>query len=151
MTTGKTIPLTDHILCHSYHIWMSTLIPKSQCLMLKLPKAHLTSHSRMSDAKSWLIWKDPDAGKDWRQEEMGDRGWDGWMASLTQWTWVWVNSRSWWWTGRPGILQSMGSKRVEHDRATELNWMFKLYTAYIPVRRPLYCSGNSTYFGASKS
>ena len=55
--------------------------------------------------------------------EGDDRGWDGWMASRTQWTWVWVNSRSWWWTGRPGILQSMGSQRVGHDWATELNCM----------------------------
>ena len=44
-----------------------------------------------------------------------DRGWDGWMASPTQWIWIWVNSRSWWWTGRPGVLQSMGSQRVGHD------------------------------------
>ena len=51
-----------------------------------------------------------------------DRGWDGWMASLTQWTWVWVNSRSWWWTGRPGMLWFMGSQKVRHDWATELNW-----------------------------
>ena len=50
------------------------------------------------------------------------RGWDGWMASLTQWTWVWVDSRSWWWAGRPGVLQFMGSQRVRHDWATELNW-----------------------------
>ena len=50
------------------------------------------------------------------------RGWDGWMASLTRWTWVWVNSRSWWWTGRPGVLRFMGSQRVGHDWATELNW-----------------------------
>ena len=53
--------------------------------------------------------------------EGDDRGWDGWMASLTQWTWVWVNSGSWWWTGRPGVLQSMGSQRVRHDWASELN------------------------------
>ena len=52
--------------------------------------------------------------------EGGDRGWDGWMASLTQWTWVWVDSRSWWWTGRPGILRFMGSQRVGHNWATEL-------------------------------
>ena len=51
-----------------------------------------------------------------------DRGWDGWMASLTRWTWVWVNSRSWWWTGRPGVLRFMGSQRVGHDWETELNW-----------------------------
>ena len=55
--------------------------------------------------------------------EEDDRGWDGWMASPTQWTWVWVNSRSWWWTGRPGMLQSVGSQRVRHYWATELNWI----------------------------
>ena len=52
----------------------------------------------------------------------GDRGWDGRMASPTRWKWVWVNSRSWWWTGKPGVLQFMGSQRVRHDWATELNW-----------------------------
>ena len=51
-----------------------------------------------------------------------DGGWDGWMASLTQWTWVWVDSGIWWWTGRPGVLRFMGSQRVGHDWATELNW-----------------------------
>ena len=51
-----------------------------------------------------------------------NRGWDGWMASPTQWTWVWVNSRSWQWTEKPGVLQSMGSQRVGHGWATELNW-----------------------------
>ena len=51
-----------------------------------------------------------------------DRGWDGWMASLTRWTWVSVNSGSWWWTGRPGVLRFTGSQRVGHDWATELNW-----------------------------
>ena len=54
--------------------------------------------------------------------EGDDRGWDGWMASPTQWTWVWVNSGSWWWTERPGVLWFMGSQRVGHDWATELNW-----------------------------
>ena len=53
--------------------------------------------------------------------EGGDRGWDGWTASATQWTWIWVSSRSWWWIGKPGMLQSMGSQRVRHDWATELN------------------------------
>ena len=56
--------------------------------------------------------------------EGDDRGWDGWMASPTQCTWVWVNSRSWWWTGRPGMLRFMGSQRVGHDWATELDWSF---------------------------
>ena len=58
--------------------------------------------------------------------EGADRGWDGWMASPTQWTCVWVDSRSWCWTGRPGVLQFMGSQRVRHDWATELNWTIRL-------------------------
>ena len=54
-----------------------------------------------------------------------DRGWDGWMASLTQWTWVWAGSGSWWWTGKPDVLQSMWSQRVGHDRGTELtDWTY---------------------------
>ena len=73
--------------------------------------------------KSWLIGKDPDAGRDWGQEEKGTT--EDEMTSPTRWTWVWVNSRSWWcWIGRPGMLQFMGSLRVRHDWATELNWMY---------------------------
>ena len=86
------------------------------------------------DAKSWLIWKDPDAGKDWGQEEKGMTGWDGWMASLTQWTWVWVNSRSWWWTGRPGVLWFMGSQRVGHDWVNELNILLVLFKSWSKLR-----------------
>ena len=72
--------------------------------------------------KIWLLkkpwcWERLKAGG-----EGDDREWDGWVVSLTQWTWVWVNSGSWWWTGRPGVLQSMGLQRVGHDWATELNW-----------------------------
>ena len=55
------------------------------------------------------------------------RGWDVWMASLTQWTWVWVNPGSWWWTGRPCLLRFMGSQRVGHNWVTELNWTEGLY------------------------
>ena len=64
----------------------------------------------------------------WRWERLraegegDDRGWDGWMASPTQWTWVWVDFGSWWWTGRPGMLRFMGLRRVRHDWATELNY-----------------------------
>ena len=57
--------------------------------------------------------------------------WDGWMASPTQWTWVWVSDRSWWWTGRPGVLQSTGLQRAGHDWATELNWT-ELQDARLP-------------------
>ena len=74
------------------------------------------------DVKKWLIWKDPDAGKDWRQEGKGTTGWDDWMASATQLTWVWVDSGCWWWTGRPGVLRFIGSWRVRRNWATELNW-----------------------------
>ena len=72
------------------------------------------------DAKSQLIRKDSDAGKDWRQGEGDNKGSDGWMASLTRWTWVWVNSGRWWRTGEPGMLQSVaGSQGVGHNWAIE--------------------------------
>ena len=72
------------------------------------------------DVKSWLIWKDPDAGEDWGKEEKGMT--EDEMASLTRWTCVWVKSESWWWTGRPGVLWFMESQRIGHNWATELNW-----------------------------
>ena len=78
-----------------------------------------------SSLGSWFI------RKDWCWEGLGaggegdDRGWDGWMASLTRWTRVWMNSGSWWWTGRPGVRQFMRLQRVGHDWATELNWVYK--------------------------
>ena len=59
--------------------------------------------------------------------EGDDKGWDGWMASPTWWTWVWVDSRSWWWTGRSGVLRLMGSQRVRHDWANELNWLLHIF------------------------
>ena len=75
------------------------------------------------DVKSWLIWQDPDAGQDWRLEEKGMTEVEivGWHYRLDGW--VWVNSRSWWWTGRLGVLQSIGLQRVGHDWASELNWL----------------------------
>ena len=84
-------------------------------------------------------------GNQWKQWETADRGWDGWMASLTQWTWVWVSSGSWWWTGRPGVLQYMGSQRVRHDWATELNWI-ELLTRLVsfPVLVEHFLSSSST-------
>ena len=77
------------------------------------------------DAKNWLIWKDPDAGKDWRQEEKGMT--EDKMVGLHQWLNghefdLTASSGSWWWTRKPGMLQSMGSQRVGHDWATKLNW-----------------------------
>ena len=85
-------------------------------------------------AKSWLI------GKDSFWEGLGaggegdDRAWDSWMASLIRWTWVWVNSRSLWRTGRPGMLRFMESQRVGHDWATELNWTSNEYSGLISFK-----------------
>ena len=67
-----------------------------------------------------------------KAEGEGDnKGWDGWMASLMWWTWVWVGSGSWWWTGKPGVLQSMELQRVRHDWATELNWAVYSYHLFL--------------------
>ena len=79
-------------------------------------------------AKSWLIGKDSDAGRDWGQEEKGmtDDEMAGWHHRLDGRE-FWVNSRSWWWTGRPGVVHFMGSERVGHDWATELNWTERRY------------------------
>ena len=69
-------------------------------------------------------WKRPWC---WKRLKVGgegdDRGWDGWLASLTQWTWVWASSGSWWWTGKPGMLQPIRLQRLGHDWASDLNWM----------------------------
>ena len=73
--------------------------------------------------KELTRWKRPWCWERLRAGGEGDnRGWDGWMASPTQWTWVWASSRSWWWTGRPGVLQSMGSQRFGPDQVAELIW-----------------------------
>ena len=77
-----------------------------------------TSCEELTHWKRLWCWEGLGAGG-----EGDDRGWDGWMASLTRWTWVWVDSGSWWWTGRLGVLRFMGSQRVGHDWATELNWL----------------------------
>ena len=73
-------------------------------------------------AQSWLIGKDFDAGRDWGQEEKG---------MTEDETWIWVNSGSWWWTGRPGVLRFMGSQRARHDWVTELNWKISRHVCYI--------------------
>ena len=83
-------------------------------------------------AKSWLIRKRLMLEGWGAGGEGDDRGWDGWVASSTWWTWVWVKSGSWWWTGRPGVLRFMGSQSVGHDWATELNWTDNLAHTYFP-------------------
>ena len=79
------------------------------------------------EAETPILWlphlKSPWCWQGLRAGREGDhRGWDGWMASLTWWAWVWVNSGCWWWTRRPGMLRFLGSQRVGYDWATELNW-----------------------------
>ena len=91
-------------------------------MMLKLKLQYFGYLMRRVDSlEKTLLLGGIGAGGEW-----DDRGWDGWMASLTRWTWVWVNSGSWWWTGRPGVLRFMGLQRVGHDWANELNWRFFL-------------------------
>ena len=88
-------------------------------LMLKLKLQYFGHLMRRTDSLEKTLMLRP-----WERLKAGegdDRGWDGWMALLPQWTWVWVNSGSWWWTGKPGVLQSVGSQRVRQDWATELN------------------------------
>ena len=90
-----------------------------------------TSCEELTHWKRLWCWEGLGAGG-----EGDDRGWDGWMASLTQWSWVWVNSGSWWWTGRPGVLWFMGSQTVRRDWVTELNWMWiDLIAARIPPKK----------------
>ena len=87
-------------------------------LMLKLKLQYLATWCyELTHLKRPWCWERLKVGG-----EGDDRGWDGWMDSPTKWTQVWVSSRNWWWTGRPGMLQSMGLQRVRHDWATELNW-----------------------------
>ena len=89
-------------------------------LMLKLGSSNTlaTWFEELIDLKRLWCWEWLKAGG-----EADNRGWDDLMASPTQWTWVWARSGSWWWTGKPGVLQSMGLQRVGHDWATELKWI----------------------------
>ena len=86
-------------------------------MMLKLKLQYFGYLMWRVDSLEKTLMLGSDAGRYWGQEEKETTGWDGWMASLNRWTWVWVNSRSWWWTGRPDVLQFMGLQRVGHDWA----------------------------------
>ena len=88
-------------------------------LMLRLKRQYFGHLMRRTDSlERPSCWERLKAGG-----EGDDRGWDGWMASPTQWTWAWASSGRWWWTGKPGVLQSMGSQRIGHDWETDLNWI----------------------------
>ena len=101
--------------------------------MLKLKLKYFGQLLRRADSFEKTLMLGKTEGGRRRGGEGDDRGWDGWMASPIQWTWVWVNSRSWWWTGRPRVLQSMGLQRVWHNWATKLNW---------PEKTEPYSTGN---------
>ena len=100
-----------------FYTSVSLLLSRIQGYHYHLSKFHTYALEELTHWKRLWCWEGLGVGG-----EGDDWGWDGWMASPTRWTWVWVNSRSRWWTGRPGVLQSMGFQRVRHDWATELNW-----------------------------
>ena len=110
-----------------------------QGLMLKLKPSTLPTW-----CKELTHWKGPWCWERLRAGGEGDdRGWDGWLASPTQWTWVWVDSGSWWWTGWPGMLQSMGSQRVRHDWFTELNWSLQMQIVFKVLPIPYFIFSSS--------
>ena len=90
-----------------------------QRLMLKLKLQYFGHLMRKTGENPWLLERLKAGG------EGADQGWDGWIASPTWWIWVWASFWSWWWTGKPGMLQSMGSQRFGHDWVSELNWTEK--------------------------
>ena len=114
-----------HIIKRNGYFWGLDLQPHlcspSLCLFQHLASCLATWCKELTHWKRPWCWERLKVGG-----EGDDRGWDGWMASLTQWTWVWVISGSWWWTGRPGVLQPMGSQRVRQNWATELSKLLLL-------------------------
>ena len=95
----------------------------SQGLTLKLQLQYLATW-----CEELTYLKRPWSCERWKVEGKGDdRGWDGWMASPTWWIWISVGSGSWWWTGKPSMLQSMGTQGVGHDWVTELNWTDQVF------------------------
>ena len=122
---------------------------ESWCPKSYLGKSHFPVHANVTEFFnfSWLqnmvievlvcfIYplKRPWCWERLRAGEGDNRGWDGWMASLTPWTWVWVHSGSWWWTGRPGVLRFMGSQRAGHHWVTELNCSILWLTTQLQPR-----------------
>ena len=101
-------------------------------LMLKLKLQYFGHQMRRADSFEKTLMLRNIEGR----RRRGWQGWDGWIASPTQWTWVWANSGSWWWTGRPGLLWSMGSRRVGHDWVTELNWTELVNVLFLVCRWP---------------
>ena len=132
-----TIKKAEHRRIDAFELWFSRRLlrvpwtaRRANQSILKEIIPEYSLERFMFKLKLWyfdhLMWRADSLENTWCWEslkaggEEHDRGWDIWMASLTQWTWVWVSSGSWWWTRRPGVLQSMGSQRVRHNWETEL-------------------------------
>ena len=113
-----TVLVWSQVFIETWKTCLSNCINKHGQVNKILPQLHgPTSCEELTHWKTPSCWEGLGAGG-----EGDNREWDGWMASLTPCTWVWVNSGSWWWTGRPGVLRFMGLQRVRHDWVTELNW-----------------------------
>ena len=103
-------------------------LPRRHSVILQGKYTHTHTHTEKSLSRvrlfvtPWIVAHQAPREGLGASGEGDDRGWDGWMASLTRWTWVSVNSGSWWWTGRPGVLWFMGLQRVGHNWATDLIW-----------------------------
>ena len=120
----------------SFHGWGQVDLSDSLFLHLKDWCWSWNSNTSATWCEELTHLKRPWCWERLKAGEGDNRWWDSWMALPTQWTWVWVDSRSWWWTGRPGMLQFMGSQRVRHDWVTEVNWTLS--------HRDLYISSQST-------
>jgi len=132
-----TVKKAEHQIIDAFELWCWRRLlrvpwtvrrPNQSILKRSVLGVHWKDRCQSRNSNTLTTWweelthlKRPWCWKRLRAREWDDRGWDGWMASPTQWTWVWVDSRSWWWIGRPGVLWFMGSQRVGHDWVTELD------------------------------
>ena len=151
---GLTIKKTEHQRIDAFKLWCWRRLLRVPWTGRRSNKSILKETSPNVHWKDWCWSWNPNTLATWYEElthwkrpwcrerlkargEGDDRIWDGWMASSSRWTWVWVDSGSWLWTGRPGVLRFMGSQRVGHDWATELNWTFSLNVVFITINFPL--------------
>ena len=119
-----------HLMWRSDSLEKTLMLGKNplQCSCLENPRdggpwwAAVHGIAQSQTQRKWLSSSSSSWERLKARGEGDDRGWGGWIASPTRWTWVWASSGSWWWTGKPGVLQSMGWQKVRHDWAAELNW-----------------------------
>ena len=159
------------VLCNSRKLWAipCRATQEGQVTVDSSEKTWSTGEGNGKPSWSWrsntlatwceepTLWKRPWCWERLKAGEVDDRGWDGWMASLTQWTWVWAGSGRWWRTGKPGMLQSMGFPRVGYNLETEqqkmlwaewcpLNFcIFKSYPSHSPVLQNVTLWGDMVF------